>query len=102
MCLSSFFNNQNRKAGLISTINIKYDTNEIPSNHTTPDIITTNFYLSDNLGVNHVVIEASSHGLDQRRLDGLNISASAFTNLTHDHLDYHKTEAEYLNAKKLF
>lgn len=50
-------------------------------------------------GINHLVIEASSHGLDQRRLDGLRISACAFTNLTRDHLDYHKTEDAYLTAK---
>lgn len=90
------------KAASLGTLGIQSDNYQKYTGLTTPDPIMIHRSLSDlyNLGVNHVVIEASSHGLDQRRLDGLNISASAFTNLTHDHLDYHKTEAEYLNAKK--
>jgi UDP-N-acetylmuramoyl-L-alanyl-D-glutamate--2,6-diaminopimelate ligase len=102
--LFELFNNQKRKAGLISTINIKYDTNEIPSNHTTPDIITTNFYLSEMVSenINYCFMEVSSHGISQGRIDGLNFSGAVFSNLTHDHLDYHKTFKNYRNVKKTF
>ncbi|MBT6093391.1 MAG: UDP-N-acetylmuramoyl-L-alanyl-D-glutamate--2,6-diaminopimelate ligase [Rhodospirillaceae bacterium] len=68
---------------------------------TTPDAADLHRQLRElaETGVEHLAMEASSHGLDQRRLDGVRISAAAFTNLSHDHLDYHGTESAYLNAK---
>jgi UDP-N-acetylmuramoyl-L-alanyl-D-glutamate--2,6-diaminopimelate ligase len=72
-----------------------------PSSHTTPDPITLHRMLADAAaaGVSHAAMEASSHGLDQRRLDGVRLVAAGFTNLTQDHLDYHKTMAAYGAAK---
>ncbi|MGY6549576.1 MAG: UDP-N-acetylmuramoyl-L-alanyl-D-glutamate--2,6-diaminopimelate ligase [Roseinatronobacter sp.] len=72
-----------------------------PMSHTTPDQITLHRVLADMAqeGVSHAAMEASSHGLDQRRLDGVRLRAAAFTNLTHDHLDYHGTMAAYFDAK---
>ena len=68
---------------------------------TTPDPVALHKLLDElaGLGITHASMEASSHGLDQRRLDGVRLSAGAFTNLGHDHLDYHKTIEEYLAAK---
>ena len=68
---------------------------------TTPDAANLHRQLSEltKLGVEHLAMEASSHGLHQRRLDGVRVSAAAFTNLSHDHLDYHENEAAYLKAK---
>lgn len=89
------------KAASIGTLGIQADGYSKYTGLTTPDPVVIHKALSElcDLGVDHVVFEASSHGLDQRRLDGVNISAAAFTNLTHDHLDYHETEEEYYNAK---
>ena len=72
-----------------------------PLAHTTPDPITLHRLLAEmaRSGVTHAAMEASSHGLDQRRLDGVRLRAAAFTNLTQDHLDYHATMAAYLAAK---
>lgn len=69
--------------------------------HTTPEPITLHSLLSDmaGKGVTHAAMEASSHGLEQRRLDGVHLMAAAFTNFTQDHLDYHETFADYFNAK---
>ena len=69
--------------------------------HTTPEPVTLHRILSElaSAGVDHIVLEASSHGLDQYRLDGVRIGAAAFTNLSRDHLDYHLTEGAYLKAK---
>ncbi|MBT5073169.1 MAG: UDP-N-acetylmuramoyl-L-alanyl-D-glutamate--2,6-diaminopimelate ligase [Kordiimonadaceae bacterium] len=90
------------KSASVGTLGIQADGYQKTTGLTTPDPVVIHKALSElcDLGVDHVVFEASSHGLDQRRLDGVNISAAAFTNLTHDHLDYHKTEREYFNAKK--
>lgn len=83
-----------------------FDTNSAPKlkaayNLTTPDSVDLHRSLSEleSLGVNHLALEASSHGLDQYRLDGIKISAAAFTNLSRDHLDYHLTVDAYLEAK---
>ncbi len=102
--LFELFNNQNKKAGLISTINIKYDTNEFPTKYTTPNIITTNYFLSEMVKkkVKYCFMEVSSHGISQGRIDELSFSGAVFTNLTHDHLDYHKDFKNYRNVKKLF
>jgi UDP-N-acetylmuramoyl-L-alanyl-D-glutamate--2,6-diaminopimelate ligase len=72
-----------------------------PSSHTTPDAITLQKLLAAAAqgGVTHAAMEASSHGLDQRRLDGVRLVAGGFTNLTQDHLDYHGTMAAYFDAK---
>ena len=72
-----------------------------PLTHTTPDAITLQTLLAQAAaaGITHAAMEASSHGLDQRRLDGVRLSAAAFTNLTQDHLDYHPTMEEYFRAK---
>lgn len=96
------WNQLNIRAASLGTLGIQSSNYQKYTGLTTPDPIVVHQSLSElyDLGVNHVVLEASSHGLDQRRLDRLNISAAAFTNLTHDHLDYHKTEVEYFNAKK--
>lgn len=72
-----------------------------PSAHTTPDPITLHRMLAEaaGAGISHAAMEASSHGLDQRRLDGVRLDAAGFTNLTQDHLDYHHTMEAYLAAK---
>lgn len=72
-----------------------------PMSHTTPEPITLHALLADMAreGVTHAAMEASSHGLEQRRLDGVHLMAAGFTNFTQDHLDYHKTFTEYFNAK---
>ena len=74
---------------------------EAPSSHTTPDPITLHAMLSQAAaaGITHAAMEASSHGLDQRRLDGVRLRAAGFTNLTQDHLDYHHTMQAYAEAK---
>jgi UDP-N-acetylmuramoyl-L-alanyl-D-glutamate--2,6-diaminopimelate ligase len=74
---------------------------EAPSAHTTPDPITLHQMLADaaRAGVTHAAMEASSHGLDQRRMDGVHLTAGGFTNLTQDHLDYHHTMEAYFAAK---
>lgn len=70
-----------------------------PSAHTTPDSLTLHSILAAAAGVTHAAMEASSHGLDQRRMDGVRIKAAGFTNFTQDHLDYHKTFDAYFAAK---
>lgn len=72
-----------------------------PLNHTTPEPITLHRVLAEmaGAGVTHAAMEASSHGLEQRRLDGVRLTAAGFTNFTQDHLDYHKTFEDYFNAK---
>lgn len=92
------------KAGLFSTIKIMAGDEEIVSTHTTPDPVTLNKYLNQMLesGVSHCFMEVSSHGIDQRRIAGLEFAGGAFTNITRDHLDYHNTFREYLNVKKRF
>lgn len=88
------------KAANIGTTGIEGDF-QASSAHTTPDTITLHRLLSEMAeeGVTHAVMEASSHGLDQRRLDGVRLQAAGFTNFTQDHLDYHKTMEAYFDAK---
>ena len=92
------------KAALISTINIKIHNQEIPSTHTTPDIVEINRILAQavEVGCDYAFMEVSSHGIHQHRIAGLNFSGAGFTNITHDHLDYHGTFKNYIEAKKLF
>jgi UDP-N-acetylmuramoyl-L-alanyl-D-glutamate--2,6-diaminopimelate ligase len=90
------------KAGSVGTLGIHAEGYDKATELTTPDPVVIHQALKElsDLDVSHVVFEASSHGLDQYRLEGVDISAAAFTNLTHDHLDYHETVEEYFNAKK--
>ena len=92
------------KAGLISTVVYRIDTTSIPSTHTTPDAIRLNAMLAEMVeyGCDWCFMEVSSHSIVQERIAGLNFTGGIFTNITHDHLDYHGTFAEYIRAKKLF
>ncbi|MCL2726760.1 MAG: UDP-N-acetylmuramoyl-L-alanyl-D-glutamate--2,6-diaminopimelate ligase [Bacteroidales bacterium] len=88
--------------GLISTIENYVDNTVLPSTHTTPDALELNQLLADMVagGCAYCFMEVSSHAIDQGRISGIRFSGSVFTNLTHDHLDYHITFAEYLRCKK--
>ncbi len=90
--------------GLISTVVIKVGKKDYPTQLTTPDSLTLNKYLNlmSQAGVTHCFMEVSSHGIAQKRTAGLHFVGGIFTNLSHDHLDYHKTFAEYRNVKKHF
>lgn len=91
-------------AGLISTIQNKINQLEVPATHTTPDPLQLNELISRmvNDGCEYCFMEVSSHAADQQRIAGLTFAGGIFTNLTHDHLDYHKTFDAYLQAKKSF
>jgi UDP-N-acetylmuramoyl-L-alanyl-D-glutamate--2,6-diaminopimelate ligase len=88
-------------AASLGTVGLVTPSGEMPLAHTTPDPIALHRLLAElkRDGIDHLALEASSHGLDQCRLDGIRIAAAAFTNLTRDHLDYHATFETYLNAK---
>ncbi len=92
------------KTGLLSTVNIIIDEKIYPATHTTPDPLMINYYLNEmyKAGVTHVFMEVSSHGIDQHRITGLDFDGAVFTNLTHDHLDYHNTFIKYRDTKKRF
>lgn len=92
------------KVGLISTVCNYIDGEPIPTSHTTPDPITLNRLLGQmaESGCKYVFMEVSSHAVAQRRIAGLTFAGGIFTNLTRDHLDYHKTVDNYLKAKKRF
>lgn len=92
------------KAGLISTIEIKVNKTSYPTELTTPDPIVINKYLAKmvNEGVQYCFMEVSSHGIAQKRMAGLQFAGALFTNLSHDHLDYHQTFAAYRDTKKEF
>ncbi|MCK0123682.1 UDP-N-acetylmuramoyl-L-alanyl-D-glutamate--2,6-diaminopimelate ligase [Gelidibacter sp. F2691] len=92
------------KVGLLSTVKVMVDTEEHKATHTTPDSLTINKYLSlmSEAGVEFCFMEVSSHGIHQNRTEGLLFEGGIFTNLSHDHLDYHATFAEYRDVKKLF
>lgn len=90
------------KAGLISTVIYRVGDKAYPSTHTTPDAITLNRLMGEMVetGCGYCFMEVSSHSLVQNRTAGLKFKGALFSNLTHDHLDYHKTFAEYIKAKK--
>ena len=92
------------KAGLISTVVYKVGAKEIVSTHTTPDAIRLNAMMREMVdeGCDYCFMECSSHAIVQQRIGGLHFVGGLFTNITHEHLDYHKTFAEYIRAKKSF
>lgn len=102
--LYGIFKELGLRSALISTVEYRIGDEIIPATHTTPDIITINKLLAKALeeGCEYAFMEVSSHGIHQRRIEGLQFSIAGFTNITHDHLDYHKTFDEYLKIKKSF
>ena len=92
------------KTGLLSTVQILVDTTVFNATHTTPDSVTINSYLHQMvlLGVDYCFMEVSSHGIHQKRTEGLEFAGGIFTNLSHDHLDYHVSFASYRDVKKSF
>ncbi len=102
--LHNTFRSLGYKTGLISTIVNKIDNKEVKATHTTPDAVSINALLRQmaDAGCDYAFMEVSSHAVVQKRIAGLKFTGGVFTNLTHDHLDYHKTFREYLNAKKSF
>ncbi len=92
------------KVGLISTIKYYVGNEEFPATHTTPDALQIQELMAKMVeaGCEYCFMEASSHAIDQDRISGIRFDGGIFTNLTHDHLDYHHTFAEYLKAKKKF
>ena len=102
--LYRLFKKLNYKSGLLSTIKIMIDDVEVKTTHTTPDSLKLNSVLSQMVeeGVEYCFMEVSSHGIHQKRTAGLHFEGGIFTNLSHDHLDYHKTFAEYRDVKKIF
>lgn len=91
-------------AGLLSTVCNYVNETEYPATHTTPDPVTLNEFLAKmvDAGCEYAFMEVSSHAIHQKRISGLDFAGGIFTNLTQDHLDYHKTMQEYLKAKKAF
>ena len=102
--LFNLFRNLGYNVGLLSTISNRINDNEIASTHTTPDAIQLNALLKQMVekGCSHCFMEVSSHAIIQNRIAGLTFSGAIFSNITHDHLDFHKTFAEYIKAKKIF
>ncbi|WP_144281396.1 UDP-N-acetylmuramoyl-L-alanyl-D-glutamate--2,6-diaminopimelate ligase [Chryseobacterium echinoideorum] len=102
--LFDVFKNLGYSSALLSTVEIRIGDEVIPATHTTPDVITINKILAEavDAGCEFAFMEVSSHGIAQNRIEGLHFKVAGFTNLTHDHLDYHKTFEEYLKTKKRF
>lgn len=100
--LYNLFTQLGYTCGLISTVNIRIGESVKDATHTTPDAISLNALLKEMVdnGCTYVFMECSSHAIDQKRIAGLNFSGALFTNITHDHLDYHKTFDEYIRVKK--
>ena len=101
--LFRLYRSMGHKCGLLSTVVNRINEIEIPSTHTTPDAVALNDLLArmQREGCTHVFMEASSHALHQNRMAGVKIDGAIFTNLTHDHLDYHGSMNEYIKAKKI-
>jgi UDP-N-acetylmuramoyl-L-alanyl-D-glutamate--2,6-diaminopimelate ligase len=102
--LYTLFKKAGYKVGLLSTVKVLVDEIEYKATHTTPDSLTINRYLSEmnDQGVEFCFMEVSSHGIHQKRTEGLHFAGGIFTNLSHDHLDYHETFSEYRDVKKAF
>lgn len=100
--LFQLFRKRGYNVGLLSTVTNKINDREIPSTHTTPDPLKLNELLSEMVkeGCTHAFMEASSHAIVQHRISGLTFAGAIFTNITHDHLDYHGTFDAYIEAKK--
>ena len=102
--LFELYKNLGIKSGLLSTVKIVIDDEVFPANQTTPDSLSINKYLNEMVcnEVRYCFMEVSSHGIDQSRIKGLNFKGGVYTNLTHDHLDYHKSFESYRDVKKQF
>jgi UDP-N-acetylmuramoyl-L-alanyl-D-glutamate--2,6-diaminopimelate ligase len=102
--LYRLFNALGYKTGLISTVEYRVGEHVFPATHTTPDPVQINRLLSQMVdeGCSHAFMEVSSHAIVQERVAGLNFTGGVFTNISHDHLDYHKTFENYIRAKKKF
>ena len=102
--LYKLFKKAGFKVGLLSTVKILIDDKEYKTTHTTPDSLTINRHLKEMVdeGIEFCFMEVSSHGIDQMRTRNLNFKGGVFTNLSHDHLDYHKDFAAYRDVKKMF
>jgi UDP-N-acetylmuramoyl-L-alanyl-D-glutamate--2,6-diaminopimelate ligase len=102
--LYQLFKKAGYKVGLLSTVKIMVDNTTYKATHTTPDSLTINKYLKmmNDEGIEFCFMEVSSHGIHQSRTEGLKFEGGIFTNLSHDHLDYHDTFAEYRDVKKKF
>ena len=102
--LFELYKNIGIKSGLLSTVKIVIDNEVFPANQTTPDSLSINKYLNEMVcnEVRYCFMEVSSHGIDQSRIKGLNFKGGVYTNLTHDHLDYHKSFESYRDVKKQF
>ena len=102
--LYNMFRKFGHKVGLLSTVCNYIDDVEVPADHTTPDPIELNELLAKMVeaGCEYAFMECSSHAIHQKRIGGLKFAGGLFTNLTRDHLDYHKTFENYRNAKKAF
>lgn len=92
------------KCGLVSTVENIIGSRIVPATHTTPDAISLNALLKQMVdeGCSHVFMETSSHAIHQKRIAGIRYTGGIFSNITHDHLDYHKTFDEYIRVKKAF
>ena len=102
--LYQLFTGLGYKCGLISTVQNHIGLTVLPSTHTTPDAVQLNRLLHTMVeeGCAYVFMEVSSHAIDQHRIEGLEFAGGIFTNISHDHLDYHKTFDEYIKVKKMF
>jgi UDP-N-acetylmuramoyl-L-alanyl-D-glutamate--2,6-diaminopimelate ligase len=102
--LHKLFRELGYQVGLLSTVQNQINETILPATHTTPDAISLNALLQQMVaaGCTHCFMEVSSHALVQHRVTGLQFTGGIFTNITHDHLDYHQTFEEYIRAKKLF
>ncbi len=102
--LFKLFRELGYSCGLISTVQNQVNDEVIPASHTTPDAVSLNGLLARmaGKGCTHIFMESSSHAIHQRRMEGLRFAGGIFSNITHDHLDYHKTFDEYIRVKKSF
>ena len=102
--LFKVFSGLGYRCGLVSTVEYHVGDKVIPSTHTTPDVINLNRLLKEmyDAGCTYVFMECSSHAIHQHRITGIHFTGALFSNITHDHLDYHKTFDEYIKVKKRF